>query len=377
MNGIKLTIDTPTQNNDVAKVDSYALTQEEEKAINDFKHQINLSNPGVIMHYGSGVQKKIADFSESTLKKVKTKDLGEIGNLLTDVVGELKAFDQPERRGVFGVLTKKKHQLETMKSKFDNAETNITKITDTMEDHKIKLEQDINLFEELFQINHEYFKELSMYIVAGQQKLDEVRSGELAELLEKANQSGRPEDLQTAKDLDDQCNRFEKKLHDLSLTRSIALQTAPQIRLLQSNNIVMVEKISSTLTQTVPLWKQQMVLALGVENAAKAAKAQAAVSDLTNDLLRRNAETLKMATIETAKESERSIISIDTLKSTNENLISTLQEVLKIQEDGRKDRAAAEESIALVESELKSSLLEMQTNPQIESNSSLRIITRK
>jgi len=335
------------------------LTPEEQKMVDDFAMQIDLTNSNVILQYGAGVQKKMADFSENTLNNVKTKDLGEVGQLLTGVVTELKSFDEEEPKGLFGKLKKQTNKIGVMRAKYDKAEVNINKICNVMEGHQVTLLKDIALLDKMYELNLNYFKELSMYILAGKKKIADVKTNELAAAMQLAQTSGRPEDAQAARDLDGLCNQFEKKIHDLELTRTIAMQTAPQIRLIQGNNTVLVEKIQSTLVNTIPLWKSQMVLALGVEHSSQAATAQRQVTDMTNQLLRKNAETLKTATIETAKESERGIVDMETLKITNESLISTLDEVLKIQQEGRAKRQEAEGEIRRIEGELKQKLLQI------------------
>jgi len=336
-----------------------ALTPEEQKMVDEFVKQIDLTNSSVILQYGAGVQKKMADFSENTLNSVKTKDLGEVGQLLTGVVTELKNFDEEETKGLFGKIKKQSNKLGIMRAKYDKAEVNINKICNVMEGHQVVLLKDIAMLDKMYELNLNYFKELSMYILAGKKKIASFKANELAEAMQLAQSSGRPEDAQSARDLDGLCNRFEKKLHDLELTRTIAMQTAPQIRLLQGNNTVLVEKIQSTLVNTIPLWKSQMVLALGVEHSSQAARAQREVTDMTNKLLRKNAETLKTATVETAKEAERGIVDIETLRITNESLISTLDEVLQIQQDGRFKRQEAEEEMRRIEGELKQKLLQI------------------
>lgn len=335
------------------------LTKEEREAVESFANQIDLTNSNMILQYGAGTQKKMADFSENALEKVRTKDLGEVGDLLSDVVSELKNFDdEEEEKGFFGIFKKTSNKLEKMKSKYAKAETNINEICQVLENHQVLLMKDVAVLDKMYDLNLTYFKELSMYILAGKKKLEEVRAGELQELIKKAEVSGLPEDAQAARDLDSMCNRFEKKIHDLELTRTISMQTAPQIRLVQSNDSLMVEKIQSTIVNTIPLWKSQMVLALGVEHSAQAAQAQREVTDMTNELLKRNAEKLKLATIETAKESERGIVEMETLKSTNQTLIATLDEVMKIQEEGRQKRREAEVEMKRLEDELKAKLLE-------------------
>ena len=325
-----------------------------------FVSQIDLTNSSVILQYGAGTQKKMADFSESALENVKTKDLGEVGDLLSGVVRELKDFDEEEEKGFLGIFKKTSNKINAMKAKYAKAETNINQIVKVLENHQVQLLKDVAILDKMYEVNLTYFKELSMYILAGKKKLNQVRSENLPQLLQKAQQTGLPEDAQAAKDLDSMCNRFEKKIHDLELTRTICIQTAPQIRLVQGNDTLMVEKIQSTVVNTIPLWKSQMVLALGVEHSAQAAAAQREVTDMTNELLKRNAEKLKIATIETAKESERGIVDIETLKNTNESLISTLDEVMKIQQEGRQKRQEAEREMQRLEGELKQKLLQVQ-----------------
>ena len=335
------------------------LTPEEQKMVDDFAAQIDLTNTQMVMQYGAGSQKKIADFSETALSSVRTKDMGEIGDLLTNVVAELKNFDEEEEKGFLGLFKKSSNKLATMKAKYDKAEANINKICEAMENHQITLLKDIATLDKMYELNLNYFKELSMYILAGKKKLEEIRSTELPQLMQKAQMTNLPEDAQAAKDLDSMCQRFEKKIHDLELTRMISIQTAPQIRLVQGNDTLMAEKIQSTLVNTIPLWKSQMVLALGVAHSTQAARAQRQVTDMTNALLQKNAETLKMATIEAAKESERGIVDIETLKKTNENLISTFDEIMNIQREGHQRRMEAEMEMNRLEGELKQKLLEI------------------
>lgn len=336
------------------------LTPEEKKMVADFAAKIDLRSSNAILQYGAGAQKKIADFSESALENVKTKDLGEVGDMLAGVVTELKSFDEEEEeKGIFGFFKKGGNKLANMKAKYDKAEVNVNKICDALEGHQIQLMKDIAMLDKMYELNTTYFKELSMYIAAGKKKLQDVAATELPKLEAKAARSGLPEDAQAVNDLNALCNRFEKKIHDLELTRTISLQMAPQIRLVQSNDTVMSEKIQSTLVNTIPLWKSQMVLAIGVENSSRAAKAQREVTDMTNELLRKNAEKLKLATVETAKESERGIVDIETLKATNESLISTLDEVMKIQQEGKEKRRTAEAELNRIENELKQKLLEI------------------
>ena len=335
------------------------LTPEEQKMVNDFAKQIDLTNTQLILQYGAGSQKKIADFSETALNNVRTKDMGEIGQMLTDVVTELKDFDVEEEKGFFGFFKKNTNKLTTMKIKYDKAETNINKICKVMEQHQITLLKDVAMLDKMYELNLNYFKELSMYILAGKQKLQEAKTVELPTLLAKAEKSGLPEDMQKAKDFSEMCNRFEKKIYDLELSRTVSLQMAPQIRLIQNNDTIMADKIQSTLVNTIPLWKSQMVIAIGLHHATEAATAQREVSDMTNALLRKNAEQLKLATIETAKESERGIVDIETLQQTNQTLISTLDEVMKIQEDGRQKRKQAEIELQKIENEMRQKLLKM------------------
>lgn len=345
----------------VAEEEEYevVLSPEEQKMVDDFASQIDITNTQQIMQYGAGSQKKIADFSETALNNVRTKDLGEIGNLLTDVVAELKNFDEEEEKGFLGLFKKNSNKLTTLKAKYDKAESNINKICEAMEAHQITLLKDMAMLDKMYELNLNYFKELSMYILAGKQKLEQAKNVELPALLAKAEQSGLPEDTQKAKDFSEMCNRFEKKIYDLELSRTVSLQMAPQIRLIQSNDTVMSDKIQSTLVNTIPLWKSQMVIAIGVNHATEAAAAQREVSDMTNALLKKNAEQLKLATIETTKESERGIVDIETLQATNQTLISTLDEVMKIQEEGRQKRALAEAELQKIESEMRAKLLEM------------------
>ena len=341
-------------------LDESILTDEERKMVDAFAQQIDLTNSAMVLQYGAGTQKKMADFSEDALDNVRSKDLSEVGGLLSDVVTELKGFDEDEEKdGIFGIFKKASNKIESMKAKYAKAEANVNEIVKVLEKHQVQLMKDTALLDKMYELNLTYFKELSMYILAGKKKLAEVRGTQLKELLSRAEASGLPEDAQAAKDLDNQCNRFEKKIHDLELTRMISIQTAPQIRLVQNNDTQMVEKIQSTIVNTIPLWKSQMVLALGVEHSAQAAAAQREVTDMTNELLRKNAEKLKMATVETAKESERGIVDMETLKATNESLISTLDEVMQIQQEGRQKRAEAEQGLREMEQELKAKLLEI------------------
>ena len=343
-----------------AGFDESTLTPQEREMVNNFVQNIDVTDTNLVMQYGAGAQKKIADFSDTALAKVKTRDLGEISNLLTGMVVELKKFDVDEKqdKGFKGLFKRGANKIEGMKARYATAETNVNKICDVMEGHQITLMKDIATLDKLYDINKTYFKELSMYILAGKKKLAQVKEEDLPALVEKSQQSGLPEDAQAANDLANMINRFEKKIHDLELTRTVSMQMAPQIRLVQNNDTLMAEKIQSSLVNTIPLWKSQMVLALGVANATEAAKAQREVTDMTNALLMKNAQTLKMNTIETAKESERGIVDIETLKKTNEALISSFDEVLRIQEQGREKRQQAEIEMQRIESELKQKLLE-------------------
>jgi len=339
------------------------LTPQEQKMVNDFAAQIDLKNTQQILQYGVGSQKKIADFSETALSNVRTKDMGEIGQMLTEVVSELKTFEEDEEtKGFLGFFKKSANKLDNLKAKYDKADANIDRIVKAMEEHQIVLLKDVAMLDKMYDLNLNYFKELSMYILAGKQKLETAKTVELPELLAKAQQSGLPEDTQAANDFSAQIDRFEKKIYDLELTRTVSLQMAPQIRLIQSNDTAMSEKIQSTLVNTIPLWKSQMVIAIGLNHSTEAARAQREVSDMTNTLLKKNAETLKIATIETAREAERGIIDIETLTQTNQTLISTFDEVMKIQEDGRAKRATAEIELQRIENEMRDKLLTMSRN---------------
>lgn len=340
-------------------LDESILSEEERRAVDAFAAQIDLTNSNAILQYGAGTQKKMADFSESALENVRTKDLGEVGELLSNVVRELKSFDEEEEKGFLGIFKRTSGKIQSMKTRYAKAETNINQICKVLESHQVQLLKDIAVLDKMYGLNLTYFKELSMYILAGKKKLTEVRGSQLPGLLEKAARTGLAEDAQAARDLDAMCNRFEKKIHDLELTRTISMQTAPQIRLVQGNDTLMVEKIQSTVVNTIPLWKSQIVLALGVEHSAQAAAAHREVTDMTNELLRKNADTLKMAVTETAKEAERGVVEIETLKHTNETLISTLDEVMQIQREGRKKRAEAEQEMRRIEQELKTKLLQV------------------
>ena len=350
--------EVPTVAEATQKIPEAVLTPAEQKMVDDFAAQIDIRNTQMVLQYGAGSQKKIADFSENALNNVRTKDMGEIGQMLAGVVSELKEFNnEEEEKGFLGLFKKGSNKLENLKIKYDKAESNINKICHVMEDHQVTLLKDAAMLDKMYELNLNYFKELSMYILAGKQKLEQARTVELPELLAKAEQSGLPEDTQAANDFASMCERFEKKIYDLELTRTISMQMAPQIRLIQSNDTAMSEKIQSTLVNTIPLWKSQMVIAIGLSHSTEAAKAQREVTDMTNALLKKNAETLKIATIETAKETQRGIVDIETLTATNQTLISTLDEVMKIQEDGRAKRRSAEAELGRIENEMRQKLL--------------------
>ena len=337
------------------------FTPEEQKTIDEFSKKIDVTDTNLVFQYGAGAQQKIAQFSDSALASVQTKDLGEVGDMMANLVAELKGFnaDPDEKKGLFGFIRKNVDKMTLLKARYDEAEVNVNKIVSSLESHQVTLLKDIATLDQLYEMNLDYFKELSMYIAAGKKRMEEVRATDLAEATKRAEASGLAEDAQAAKDLADKCDRFEKKLYDLELTRNIAIQMGPQIRLIQNNDQVMAEKIQSTMVNTIPLWKSQMVIALGLHHAQEAMKAQRSVSDLTNDLLRSNAERLHTASVEVAKESERGIIDIETLTATNQRLIDTMDEVLAIQQDGREKRRAAEGELARIEGELRSKLLEI------------------
>ena len=343
------------------KADEPVLTPAEQKMVDDFAAKIDVENTNQILQYGAGTQKKMAQFSDAALANVRTQDLGEVGDLIVDVVGELKGFDAEEEKGFFGFFRKQADKLQTLKARFDKAEMNVAKIGEALEQHQIRLMKDSAMLDQMYKQNLAYFKELTMYILAGKKKLEEVRSGKLAELQARAQLSGLAEDAQAARDLSDKCDRFEKKIHDLELTRAISIQTAPQIRMLQNNDTVMVEKIQTTLMNTIPLWKNQMVLSLGIAHSSEAAAAQKQVNDITNALLKQNAERLHLASVETAKEAERGIVDIETLKATNAKLIQTFDDVMKIQADGRAKRLAAETEMLKMENDLKQKLLQIRS----------------
>jgi len=336
------------------------LTPEERQQVDAFAEQIDLRNSGAVLHYGVGTQKKMADFSERALNNVRTKDMGEVGNMIAGLVTELKSFDAGEEsKGFLGFFKKGENKMSVMKAKYNKVETNVNEIVKVLENHQIQLMKDIDVLDRMYEMNLIYFKELSMYILAGKKKLQQVRANELPQLQQRAQKSGLPEDAQAARDLADLCERFEKKLYDLELTRTVSVQTAPQIRMVQNADTLMAEKIQSTIVNTIPLWKSQMVIAIGVEHSAQAARAQREVTDMTNELLKKNADALKLATIESAKESERGIVDMETLKHTNETLITTLDEVMKIQDEGRQKRRTAEAELADMENQLKHKMLEL------------------
>ena len=340
-------------------VDDSMLTEQEKAVVNEFAKKIDITNTGLVLQYGADAQKKISEFSDSALENVRTKDLGEVGDMLSGLIGELREFDVEDEDGIVGFFKKMFNKVESMKARYDKAEKNVNKIVATLEDHQVTLYKDIAMLDQMYAKNLDYYKQLTMYIIAGKKRLEEVRATDLAAAVEKAQKSGLAEDSQAAKDLAEKCDRFEKKLYDLELTRMISVQMSPQIRLVQNNDTLMVEKIQTTIINTIPLWKSQMVLALGLAHSNDAMKAQREVSNMTNELLKKNAETLKMGTIEVAKESERGIVDMETLKATNQSLIDTLDEVLKIQSEGKEARRQAEVELGRLEGELKAKLLEI------------------
>ena len=344
------------------QVEDTPLSPEEQKMVNDFAEKIDITNSQMVLQYGAASQKKLSDFSETALSRVKTKDMGETGELITNLISELQGFDATteQPKGIFGFFKKTSNSIEQLKTRYDSADKNVERIKAQLEDHQVTLMKDITMLDKMYELNLVYFKELTMYILAGKKKLEQVRNTDLKAAQEKAQRTQLPEDAQAARDLADLCDRFEKKIYDLELTRTISMQTAPQIRLVQNNDTMMAEKIQTTLVNTIPLWKSQMVLALGVEHSAQAAAAQREVNDMTNELLRKNAEKLKIATVETAKESERGIVDIETLKATNESLIATFDEVMQIQQEGRQKRQQAEVEMQRIEAELKAKLLQVQ-----------------
>jgi uncharacterized protein YaaN involved in tellurite resistance len=345
------------------KIDESMLTEAERKMVDEFAKKIDISNSQLVLQYGAAAQKSVAGFSESALSNVRNKDLGEIGETLTNLVVELKNFgeDEEDKGGIFGFFKKASNKMETMRIQSARAEANVDKIVRELEQHQVVLMKDIAMFDQMYELNLKYYKELTMYIIAGKKRLAEIQTGQLEELRKKAEASGAQEDAQAYNDLAQMCNRFEKKLHDLELTRMVSIQMGPQTRMLQNNDTLMVEKIQSSLVNTIPLWKSQMVLALGLENSRKATAAQSAVTNATNELLKKNAEMLKMGTIATAKEAERSIIDIETLQHTNQQLISTLDEVIQIQREGAQKRREAEVELGRIEGELKQKLMELRS----------------
>ena len=344
-----------------AKVEDTPLSPEEQQMVNEFAKKIDITNSQMVLQYGAASQKKLSDFSDNALSRVKTKDMGETGELITDLITELKGFDATEKedRGFFGNLFRKtQYNIESMKTRYEKADVNVERIKAQLEDHQVVLMKDITMLDKMYQLNLVYFKELTMYILAGKKKLEEVRNGELKEANAKAQRTQLPEDAQAARDLADMCDRFEKKLYDLQLTRNISIQMGPQIRLIQANDTMMAEKIQTTIVNTIPLWKNQMVLALGMAHSQQAMEAERAVTDATNELLRKNAAALKQGTIDIAKESERGVVDIETLKQTNQELINTLDELNKIRADGKAKRTAAEQELGRIEGELRAKLME-------------------
>lgn len=342
-------------------LDEAKLSPDERKLVEDFSHKINLSDSTMVMTYGSSAQQKVADFSDSALSSVRTKDLGETGEMIVGLISQLKGFSADDDKSGFSFFRKQASKLEVMKTRYDKASVSVDKIADELEQHQVTLLKDVALMDKLYQVNLTNFKELTLYIIAGRKALNAARATTLKELTERAHTTGLPEDAQAANDFANLCDRFEKKLHDLELTRVIAIQSAPEIRLIQNNDTLMAEKIQTTIVNTIPLWKSQMLIALGLAHSQQALEAQRAVTDMTNDLLKKNADMLKTGTVEVAKESERGIVDIETLTYTNTQLISTLDEVLKIQDDGRAKRAAAETELTRIEGELKNKLLEIHT----------------
>ena len=343
------------------ELDESMLTDEEKKAVEEFSKKIDITDSNLVLNYGAAAQKSVASFSENALSSVRNKDLGEVGDTLSKLVLEVKGFGKEEKKGLAGIFQKQKDKLALMKEQYSKAESSVDRITKELENHQVVLLKDIAMFDQMYELNLKYYKELTMYIIAGKKRLEEVRAGELEELRKKAEASGLAEDAQAYNDMVQLCNRFEKKIHDLELTRMVSLQMGPQTRLLQNNDTLMVEKIQSSLVNTIPLWKSQMVLALGMEHSKQATAAQNAVTEATNDLLKKNADMLKMGTIATAKEAERSIIDIETLQHTNEQLISTLDEVINIQREGAAKRKAAEVELGRIEGELKQKLMELRS----------------
>ena len=359
------TLAAPAQSPEEKLAQEANLTPQEQKQVDDFSRQIDITNTTAVLNYGTGTQKKLADFSEKTLESVRTKDLGETGEMVSNLILQLKNFEVDDNeKGILGFFHKAQNKAAALQTRYAKVETNVTTITNELEKHQITLMKDATMLDKMYDMNLTYFKELTMYILAGKKRLAEIRATDLKEAQQKAQLSGLPQDAQAAKDLDDKCTRFEKKLYDLELTRNIALQTGPQIRLMQSSDTEMAQKIQSTIVNTIPLWKSQMVIALGIEHSAQAAKAQREVSDMTNELLKKNAQKLKTATIENAKELERGVVDIETLKQTNADLISTLDEVVKIQSEGREKRRIAEAELGQIEDQLKNKLLETASHSQ-------------
>lgn len=353
--------DEAVRDANAVQLDESMLSEAERKIVADFAEKIDVTDSNLVLQYGAAAQKNIAGFSESALSKVRTKDLGEVGKDLAGLVGELEHFGQEEKGGIFGFFQKKKNDISALKAQYAKAETNVNKIIEVLEGHQVTLMKDVAMLDQMYSLNTKYYKELTMYILAGKKKLEAVRIGELEELRKKATASGSQEDAQAYNDLANMCNRFEKKLHDLELTRIVSIQMGPQVRLIQNNDALMLEKIQSSLVNTIPLWKSQMVLALGMENSRQATAAQSAVTNMTNELLQKNADMLKMGTIETAKEAEKSVVSVETLQHTNRQLISTLDEMMKIQTEGAQKRKEAEAELGRIEGELKQKLLELRS----------------
>ena len=353
-------VEPPKPEAEPVKLDDSMLSDAEKKAVEDFAKKIDIMDSSLVLQYGAAAQKNVASFSENALASVRTKDLGEVGDSLSKLVVELKEFGEPEeKKGLFGFLKKGENKLETMKAQYSKVETNVDKIVRQLEQHQVTLMKDVAMLDQMYELNLKYYKELTMYILAGKKKLADVRANDLPKLKAKAEASGAQEDAQAYNDMVQMCERFEKKLHDLELTRMISIQMGPQTRLLQNNDTLMVEKIQSSLVNTIPLWKSQMVLALGLEHSRQATAAQSAVTEMTNELLKKNADMLKMGTIQTAKEAERSIVDIETLQHTNQQLIDTLDEVLNIQREGAEKRRAAEVELGKIEGELKQKLMEL------------------
>ena len=345
------------------QVEDTPLSPEEQKMVNDFAEKIDITNSQMVLQYGAASQKKLSDFSETALSRVKTKDMGETGELITNLISELQGFDATteQPKGIFGFFKKTSNSIEQLKTRYDSADKNVERIKAQLEDHQVTLMKDITMLDKMYELNLVYFKELTMYILAGKKKLAEVRANDLKAAQEKAQRTQLPEDAQAARDLADLCDRFEKKLYDLELTRNVSIQMGPQIRLIQSNDTMMAEKIQTTIVNTIPLWKNQMVLALGLAHSQQAMQAERAVTDMTNELLKKNADALKMGTIETAKESQRGVVDIETLQQTNKSLIETLDELNKIQREGRAKRAAAEQELTRIEDELKQKMMEIRS----------------